>query len=74
MSEHSKILEKYEKMFKDGSAYTPIYINQPMPSMAEATGGGRSETPLGEKVNRDEEYIDPHADYSEFDASMQARI
>jgi len=75
MSEHSKILEKYEKMFETGEAYKPIRINQPMPSMSEAMGGGgRSEIPLGEQVNRGEEYIDPHADYSEFDASMQARV
>lgn len=76
MSEHSKILEKYEKMFETGEAYKPIRINQPTPSMSDAMGGGgRSETPLGEQVvNREEEYIDPHTDYSEFDASMQARV
>lgn len=78
MSEHSKILEKYEKMFETGEAYNPIKINQPMPSMSEAMGGGgevKPNTPLGEPITNEEEMIvDPHADYSEFDASMQQRV
>ena len=68
-------------MFQDGSAYKPIVLNQAMPSMAEAAGGGdrRSEIPLGEQIVdhtdlHNEEHIDPHANYSEFDAHMQARV
>ena len=79
MSEHSKILEKYEKMFQDGSAYHPIVLNQQMPSMSEAMGGGdrRSEIPLGEQQVVDNDLDnghDPHANYSEFDAHMAARV
>ena len=27
MSDHSKILEKYEQMFENGSAFKPIMLN-----------------------------------------------
>lgn len=78
MSEHSKILEKYEKMFETGEAYKPIKLNQPMPSVSDAMGSGvdKPNIPLGEQVvtNEEEMFVDPHADYSEFDASMQARV
>ena len=38
MSEHSKILEKYEQMFADGSAYKPIHIAQPQPDVSQIVG------------------------------------
>lgn len=77
MSEHSKILEKYEKMFEDGSAYKPIRLSQPQPSMAEVQGAGVEEKPnipLGEQVNRDNFQNDSQPDYTESDAYMQNKI
>ena len=78
MSDHSKILEKYEQMFENGSAFKPIMLNQPTPSIAEATGmggsGGRQSSPLGEKVVREEEFVDPHSNYTEFDSFMEDKV
>jgi hypothetical protein len=77
MSEHSKILEKYEKMFEDGSAYKPIRLSQPQPNMAEITGAVPEEKPnipLGEQVNRDNFQNDVESDYSEADAYMEGKI
>lgn len=76
MSEHSKILEKYEKMFEDGSAYQPIHINQPEPSVAGITGAveEKPDIPLGQEVVREEFMDDPHKDYSESDAYMKQRV
>ena len=77
MSEHSRILEQYEKMFKDGSAYKPIRLSQPQPSMAEAGGAGNPEPtniPLGEQVERDVFMNDQNNDYTEFDNTMEEKI
>lgn len=76
MSEHSKILEKYEKMFEDGSAYQPIHLNQPEPSIASITGAveEKPDMPLGDQVVREEFMDDPHKDYTESDAYMQQRV
>lgn len=76
MSEHSKILEKYEKMFEDGSAYNPIHLTQPQPDVAGATEvEEKSNVPLGQPVEKDVFMDDQHhTDYSEFDSSMQNRI
>jgi len=75
MSEHSKILEKYEQMFKDGSAYKPIHIAQPQPNVSEITRAvEKPATPLGEQVNKDNFQDDPYTDYSQFDSDMQQRI
>jgi len=78
MSEHSKILEKYEKMFEDGSAYKPIRLSQPQPSMAEMEGAGvveeKPNIPLGDQVNRDNFQNDGQPDYSESDAYMEGKI
>ena len=76
MSEHSKILEKYEKMFEDGSAYKPIRLSQPQPSMSEInnTVEEKSDIPLGEQVNRDNFQDEGNPDYSESDAYMQNKI
>jgi hypothetical protein len=62
MSEHSKILEKYEKMFEDGSAYKPIRLEE------------KPNIPLGEQVNRDNFQNDVESDYSEADAYMEGKI
>lgn len=82
MSEHSNILAKYEKMFEDGSAYQPIKLNQQMPSMAEAGGGGvpaMSETPLGDPATAPVDPAAPREIFKEeFDSSrsdmMEAKI
>lgn len=75
MSEHSKILEKYEQMFQDGSAYKPIHIAQPMPNVSEITGAvEKPATPLGDQVKKDNFQDDPYTDYSQFDSDMQQRI
>ena len=75
MSEHSKILEKYEQMFKDGSAYKPIHIAQPQPNVSEVTGAvEKPASPLGEQVNRDNFQDEAVTDYSQFDSEMQNRI
>ena len=76
MSEHSKILEKYEKMFEDGSAYQPIKLNQPMPSVSEITGAAeaKAEIPLGDEVNKEVFTEDPNTDYTHFDSVMQERV
>jgi hypothetical protein len=75
MSEHSRILEKYEKMFEDGSAYQPIKIQQPTPSMAEVTQA-KQETPLGNPVTPGNNPVveNSHTDYSHFDAMMEEKI
>lgn len=75
MSEHSKILEKYEKMFEDGSAYNPIHLTQPTPDVSGITGAAeeKSNIPLGKQVEKDI-FMEDQADYSEFDSSMQNRI
>ena len=78
MSEHSRILEQYEKMFKDGSAYKPIRLSQPQPSMAEA-GGAKprpepSNIPLGEQIDKDVFMDDQNNDYTEFDNTMEEKI
>ena len=76
MSENSKILEKYEQMFKDGSAYQPIHLNQPTPDLTSITGEVEEKTniPLGQQVEKDVFMEDQHTDYSEFDATMQQKI
>ena len=83
MSEHSKILEKYNQMFEDGSAYKPIRITQPQPSMAEMSGATPTETPLGNPIQpgdpkelfKDPNALpDPNPDYSTFDAVMEEQI
>jgi len=76
MSEHSKILEKYEKMFEDGSAFKPIHINQPEPSIGSITGAveEKPNIPLGQQVVKEEFMDDPHTDYTHFDETMQSRI
>lgn len=66
------VSEAYEKMFEDGSAFKPIKIAQPMPTLAEAQGGGGSPTPdmmIGEKL---ETTGDP--DYSHFDSIMEEKV
>lgn len=75
MSEHSKILEKYEKMFEDGSAYNPIHLTQPTPDVSGVTGAveEKSNVPLGQQVEKDV-FMENQTDYSEFDSSMQNRI
>jgi hypothetical protein len=74
MSEHSKILEKYEKMFEDGSAYQPIQLNQPTPDVGSIDGvKEKPDIPLGDAVDRDV-FMDQNADYSEFDSQMQNRV
>lgn len=75
MSEHSKILEKYEKMFEDGSAYKPIRLSQPQPNMSEINGAvEKPDTPLGDPVNRDNFQDEGQPDYTESDAYMQNKI
>jgi hypothetical protein len=76
MSEHSRILEKYEKMFEDGSAYKPIRLAQPQPSMAEVEGAKPepSNIPLGEQVDKDVFMDNQNSDYTEFDNTMEERI
>lgn len=75
MSEHSKILEKYEQMFKDGSAYKPIHIAQPQPNVSEVTGAvEKPASPLGEPVRRDNFQDEVVTDYSQFDSQMEQRI
>ena len=78
MSDNKKISEEYEKMFEDGSAYKPIHITQPRPSMAEAMGGGgrRTETPLGDRAENNQQIVDEQTgpDYTEFDNHMQERV
>lgn len=76
MSEHSKILEKYEKMFEDGSAYQPIKLNQAMPSVGEITGAAeeKPEIPLGDEVNKEVFTDDQHTDYTHFDSVMEDRV
>lgn len=86
MSEHSKILEKYNQMFEDGSAYKPIRITQPQPSMSEMSGATmpKTETPLGNPVPQGgdpkELFKNPNmlpeanTDYSTFDAVMEEKI
>ena len=75
MSEHSKILEKYEQMFKDGSAYKPIHIAQPQPDVSQITGAvEKPATPLGEPVRRDNFQDEAVTDYSQFDSQMEQRI
>lgn len=75
MSEHSKILEKYEQMFADGSAYKPIHIAQPQPNASEIAGAvDKPAAPLGEQVKRDNFQEEPVTDYSQFDSEMQQRI
>ena len=76
MSEHERILEKYEQMFKDGSAYKPIHLSQPMPNVSEVTGAvdEKPAAPLGEQVKRDNFQEDPVTDYSQFDSEMEQRI
>lgn len=76
MSEHERILEKYEQMFKDGSAYKPIHLSQPMPNVSEVTGAvdEKPAAPLGEQVKRDNFQEEPVTDYSQFDSEMQQRV
>ena len=76
MSEHSRILEKYEKMFEDGSAYKPIRLAQPQPSMAEVEGAKPepSNIPLGEQVDKDVFMDNQDTDYTQFDNTMEERI
>jgi len=75
MSEHSKILEKYEQMFADGSAYKPIHISQPQPDVSQIEGAvDRPAAPLGEQVKRDNFQDEAVTDYSQFDSEMQQRI
>jgi len=75
MSEHSKILEKYEQMFADGSAYKPIHIAQPQPDVSQITGAvEKPATPLGEPVRRDNFQDEAVTDYSQFDSEMEQRI
>jgi hypothetical protein len=62
-----RILDAYEKMFKDGSAFRPIKIEQPTPSLAEAQGTTR---PVGDPRVSEER----NDDYSEFDSSMQKLV
>ena len=75
MSEHSKILEKYEQMFADGSAYKPIHIAQPQPDVSQIEGAvDRPAAPLGEPVQRDNFQDEAVTDYSQFDNQMEQRI
>lgn len=76
MSEHSKILEKYEQMFEDGSAYKPIRIAQPQPDVSSITGAAEEVpmSPLGDQVQRDNFQDEAVTDYSEFDSQMERRI
>ena len=77
MSEHTRILEKYEQMFEDGSAFKPIHLSQPQPNMSEVTGAGAEvpDTPLGDPVKKDQFNDDQnHADYTEFDNQMESRV
>lgn len=76
MSENSKILEKYEQMFEDGSAFRPIHLNQPTPDISSITGEveEKPNIPLGQPVEKDVFMEDQHTDYSEFDATMQQKI
>lgn len=76
MSEHSKILEKYEKMFEDGSAYQPIKLDQQMPSDMEAAAVAeeKPEIPLGEVKEKDVFIDDKNTDYSHFDSVMEERV
>ena len=77
MSEHSKILAKYEKMFEDGFP-EPIHLSQPQPNMSEMNGAAEEKpnTPLGEPVKKenfqDDESHQP--DYTESDAYMEGKI
>lgn len=59
------VMKAYEKMFEDGSAFRPIKIEQPKPSLAEAQG-----SPVGNPKVNDER----NDDYSEFDSSMQKLV
>ena len=70
----------YNKMFEDGTAFKPIHISQPSPSMTEAGGSGDSpDNYIGEKLERDttnqpDKPDKPEPDYSEFDSIMEQRV
>jgi hypothetical protein len=63
-------------MFEDGSAYKPIRLSQPQPSMAEVEGAKPepSNIPLGEQVDKDVFMDNQNSDYTEFDNTMEERI
>ena len=71
-------------MFEDGSAYKPIRITQPQPSMSEISGVPKTETPLGNPVpqggdpkelfKNPDALPNPNPDYSQFDAVMEEKI
>jgi len=57
----AKVVDAYQKMFEDGSAFKPIKIQQPSPD----NEGGRSGGPMGESEE---------IDYSLFDNHMKGMI
>lgn len=74
MSGNRNILNAYESMFEDGSAYKPIQIKQETPTVSSAEGKGGGE-PLGnilENNNRNDDDGEP--DFSEFDRRMAKRV